>query len=153
MDTDAAGYRLPTEMEWMWASMGATEGVDVLSAGYLKGYAGSAEGSGQTNLGYYAWYDSNSGGKTHEVGKKTANELGISDMSGNVWEWCWDWYGTDATGELTDPRGAVPSTNRVIRGGSWNYSAESLRSATRGGYTPNSRTMNFGFRLVRIDDN
>jgi len=105
-DMNADGYRLPTEMEWRWAAMGATKdsrsgdivgGVNI--NGYTKGYAGSTEaGTGTVNIGNYVWYQMNSGvGGTstlphtsHPVGTKLPNELGIYDMCGNVWEWCWD---------------------------------------------------------------
>ena len=94
-DWDADGYRLPTEMEWMWAAMGADhdaqpgamqDGVNV--SGYTKPFAGY---DGTNSIDDYAWYDLNSSGKTHPVGTKLPNELGLYDMSGNVWKWNWDW--------------------------------------------------------------
>jgi formylglycine-generating enzyme required for sulfatase activity len=145
----ATGYRLPTEMQWMWAAMGATKGgATVASDGYGKGYAGSAEGSGQTDVGNYAWYDSNASSTTHETGKKTANELGLYDMSGNVWEWCWDWDAAYDAGTLTDPTGAASGTNRVVRGCSWYSTASSCSVATRSGYFPNVQYYGLGFRFV-----
>jgi formylglycine-generating enzyme required for sulfatase activity len=147
INTNANGYRLPTQMEWMWAAMGATAGgADVLTAGYNKGYAGSMEGSGQANVGDYAWYTSNSGSKTHEVGKKLANELGLSDMSGNVFEWCWDWNADSyATGALTDPVGATSGSDRVVCGGSW----ATLTELAGGGFPMSVRVLYYGFRVVR----
>jgi formylglycine-generating enzyme required for sulfatase activity len=121
MNTSANGYRLPTEMQWMWAAMGATSGGDtVATTGYTKAFAGS---NGSNAIDNYAWCDPNSDDKTHEVGKKTANELGLYDMSGNVWEWCWDWWNNDTNdyepGSLTNPTGTAVGTERVVRGGRW----------------------------------
>jgi formylglycine-generating enzyme required for sulfatase activity len=140
----ANGYRLPTEMEWMWAAMGATGANN----GYLKGYAGSSEGSAVTNIGDYAWYYGNVGSKTHQVGYKTANELGLKDMSGNVFEWCWDWYGTYPTGEQTDYKGVNSGSSRVVRGGSWGSSASSCALSVRFDGSPDVRGDNLGFRVV-----
>jgi formylglycine-generating enzyme required for sulfatase activity len=157
----AGGYRLPTEMEWMWAAMGATEGgPEVQNSGYAKGYAGSAEGSGVTNIGKYAWYknaaDTNGGhanSKTHEVGKKLANELGLLDMSGNVEEWCWDWYaagyGTGAKNDYTGPAG--PATSRILRGGCWDYDTVHCSVASRDWGGPHYGHLGYsviGFRVV-----
>ena len=133
MDTSKNGYRLPTEMEWMWAAMGADKTSQPNTTGRTKTFAGS---DGSNSIDEYAWYDENSDYKTHEVGKKSANELGLKDMSGNVWEWCWDWFGgtagTDGTvadnGELTDYTGAALGSCRVVRGGSW-YSDASIARA------------------------
>jgi formylglycine-generating enzyme required for sulfatase activity len=157
INDNADGYRLPTEMEWMWACIGATAGgADVTTTGYLKGYAGSTEGSSQTNLSDYAWYAGNAGDKTHEAGKKAANELGIYDMSGNVFEWCRDWYDFYAwydfslSGTQTDYTGAVSGVARVARGGSWlPPSVDALRSAYPVSDSPSSRYSNVSFRLVR----
>jgi len=94
------------------------------------------EYSGSKDLGKVGWYDGNSGGKTHEVGTKKANELGIYDMSGNVWEWCFDqWESTGA--------------NRVMRGGSWNNYAYSARVSNRDYTGPSYGDYDFGFRVVR----
>jgi len=102
----ANGYRLPTEAEWEYA----------FRAGTTTPWS---FGSTESQLGNYAWYYANSSYKTHEVGKKQPNAWGLYDIHGNVWEWCWDWYGTYASGAQTDPCGAVSGTIRVIRGGSW----------------------------------
>ena len=160
----ADGYRLPTELEWMWAAMGATSGSGYTSPTYLTGYgklfAGSnstlADGSGGTNsIGDYAWYSLNSGIKTHPVGTTGgttdhANELGLYDMSGNVFEWNWDWHHSPyPAGTLTDYRGAASGTNRVSRGGSWTNSASLGSVAYRNFYFPYFQYSGNGFRVVR----
>jgi formylglycine-generating enzyme required for sulfatase activity len=100
-----------------------------------------------------AWYDNNSDAKTHEVGMKRPNGLGISDMSGNVSEWCWDrWdpdYYTSAAAAGPDPTGGASANLRVVRGGPWNGYGQSLRLAFRGAGMPLSRYSYYGFRLVR----
>jgi formylglycine-generating enzyme required for sulfatase activity len=147
INATATGYRLPTEMEWMWAAMGATDGgVTVTTTGYNKAFAGD---NGSNALGNYAWWSS---GKTHEVGRKTANELGLKDMSGNVWEWCWDWYASSIpAGEKTDFQGADSGSTRVIRGGSWYFSDAFCTVARRYYDPPHDRISNSGFRVVRAD--
>jgi formylglycine-generating enzyme required for sulfatase activity len=136
------GYRLPTEMEWMWAAMGATDAA----TGYSKAFAGS---TGSNAIGAYAWYTTNSTSKTHEVGKKTANELGIKDMSGNVWEWCWDWYDDYPTVTKSDYAGADSGSARVMRGGSWSNPATRCSVAFRGDGDSDNQSSTLGFRVVR----
>jgi len=156
-DWSANGYRLPTEMEYMWAAMGATsDGISadivggVNTGGYTKGYAGSIEtGGAQVNINNYAWTSGNSGSTTHPVGTKLPNELGLYDMSGNVFEWCWDWYDSYPTGTQADYRGAASGTNRVLRGGSWNINASYATVATRNYSNPNYQYSNLGVRVVR----
>jgi formylglycine-generating enzyme required for sulfatase activity len=131
-------FRLPTEAEWEYACRGGTR-----SAHYK--YAGS------NNASEVAWYSGNSGSKTHPVGQKQANELGLYDMSGNVWEWCSDWYSKDyyKNSPSSNPRGPNGGTSRVYRGGSCYRDAGGLRVADRSGNTPDNRYSGLGFRLAR----
>jgi formylglycine-generating enzyme required for sulfatase activity len=135
-DWNANGYRLPTEAEWEYAAKGGKKG-----SAYL--YAGG------DNLGEVAWYYDNSDDKTHEAGKKKANDLGIYDLSGNVWEWRWDWYGAYSQSAQTDPRGPVSGTYRVRRGGSWGDYARFQRSSFRLLDSPDRRSNHIGFRVAR----
>jgi formylglycine-generating enzyme required for sulfatase activity len=106
------------------------------------------EYSGSNNVDSVAWYDKNSGGATKPVGTKTPNSLGLYDMNGNVFEWCWDLVGNYPSGAQTDPRGASSGYIRMIRGGSWLHSAANVRSAHRSSHAPSDRRHYVGFRLV-----
>jgi len=128
------GYRLPTEAQWEYACRAGTT---------------TAYNTGDTINDNTGWYSSNSGSKTHEVGLKPANAWGLYDMHGNVWEWCWDWYGSYSSDAQTNPLGASSGTDRVLRGGGWFDSAGFLRSASRDYFSPNRRAYDLGFRLVR----
>ena len=127
-------YRLPTEAEWEFAASGGNKSTG-------KKYCG------RNVVNNVAWYSQNSQNKTHPVGLKTPNELGIYDMSGNVWEWCSDWYAEYGSEPQTNPKGAAKSDYRVIRGGSYNIFAKYVRVTTRGS-TTDARYYNIGFRLV-----
>ncbi len=136
-DFSASGYRLPTEAEWEYAAGGGS-----LREGYL--YAGSNEAD------QVAWYSENSNGMPHAVGLKTPNELGLFDMSGNGWEWCWDWYDKDyyASSPAEDPIGPASGSNRSRRASGWQQAADTLRVTFRSADSPSYRGGN-GFRLVR----
>ena len=128
-------YRLPTEAEWEFAARGGTRS---------KGF----EYSGSNNANAVAWFDQNSNNMTHPVGIKQPNELGLFDMSGNVWEWCSDWYGNYPNVAQTNPQGPSTGSYRVFRGGSWSNIAQDCRSAYRYYNSPVIRHINIGFRLV-----
>ena len=128
-------FRLPTEAEWEYAARGGKK-----SRGYQY--------SGSNNISDVAWYDDNSGIKTHAVGSKQSNELGIYDMTGNVWEWCHDWYGKYSSSSQTNPTGATSGSYRVSRGDSWLGTARECRSSCRMYCAPVGRHDFLGLRLV-----
>ena len=135
LDMSKNGFRLPTEAEWEWAAKGGTEDK----------WAGVNE---ESKLGEYAWYSANSRWKTHEVKKKQPNGYGLYDMSGNVWEWCWDWYDTLPNPLPADYPGAASGTLRVMRGGSWIDLAFVCVVGARYYYAPVFSFDCLGFRLV-----
>lgn len=130
-------YRLPTEAEWEYAARAGTEST-------------YSFGDDASDLGRYAWFDNNSGEKTHPVGQKGANAWRLHDMHGNVWEWVQDRYGENyySQGRSTDPQGPSSGDYRVLRGGSWNHNARFCRSASRIGNSPGNRNYYFGFRVL-----
>jgi formylglycine-generating enzyme required for sulfatase activity len=132
----ANGYRLPTEAEWEFAARGGTK-----SGNYIY--------SGSNTIDDVAWYIKNSPNNTQTVGLKTANELGIYDMSGNVWEWCWDWLGIYTSTAQSDPKGDETGSYRVLRGGSFYIDDYYSRSAYRNYTEPDLRNGYIGFRCVR----
>ena len=127
-------FRLPTEAEWEFAARGGNR-----SQGYQY--------SGSNTIGDVAWAEYSSS-KTHPVGTKQANELGIYDMSGNVQEWCQDWYGSYSSSAQTNPTGPTSGSYRVNRGGSWYSGYRDCRSADRNINYPDDRCGLIGLRLV-----
>ncbi len=131
-------FRLPTEAEWEYAARGGRHGEK-----HAYKYSGS------NNPDEVAWYDGNSGSKTHPVKTKKANKLGLYDMSGNVWEWCNDWYGDYQSSSQTNPKGPAKGEDRVLRGGSWYFYGRYVRVSFRSHGTPDYRyNGNGGLRLA-----
>ena len=128
-------FRLPTEAEWEFAARGGNQ-------------SRHTQYSGSSRIDDVAWYKSNSDNKTHPVKTKQPNELGIYDMTGNVWEWCQDWYGSYNSYAQTNPTGASSGSFRVRRGGSWCHSPRLCRSSYRLDYAPGYSDYDLGLRLV-----
>ena len=137
------GLRLPTEAEWEYAYRAGTTTAFHGMPGYLNGT------NDDNQLGTIAWFGSNSGNQTRPVAGKAANGFGLYDMSGNVWEWCQDWYGTYASGAQTNPTGPGSGSYRVVRGGSWANFSYLCRASYRGSYSPDIRVRYAGFRVAR----
>jgi formylglycine-generating enzyme required for sulfatase activity len=137
-DWKGPGYRLPTEAEWEYACRAGT------STRY-------SFGDDRESLGESGWYEENSGSRTHPVGQKGANALGLFDLHGNVCEWCWDGFDerSYAGAPAEDPSGRARVPDRVIRGGGWGSEPRGCRSAFRSWSAPGYRSNSIGFRLAR----
>lgn len=136
-DMQASGYRLPTEAEWEYAARGGKKSINYSYSGY-------------NTVEIVAWYEHNSIAKTHESGKKKPNELGIYDMTGNVWEWCFDRYGGYQKNAISNPiNGLSPGKDRVVRGGSWASNSKVCLVTNRNTRNPTDRVDSVGFRLVK----
>ena len=137
------GLRLPTEAEWEYAYRAGTTTA-------FHSYPAQPTGfNNDTLLGNIAWYSSNSGNQTHAVGGKSANGLGLHDMAGNVFEWCQDWFGLYSSASVTNPTGPATGTNRLLRGGGWDYVSYFCRASKRNLITPDYLLTHLGFRVVR----
>jgi formylglycine-generating enzyme required for sulfatase activity len=144
-DWIATGYRLPTEMEWQWAAMGATDT-------YSKPFAGSTGSNLIQNYAVFGWSTTEAGrtttATTQPVGSRLPNELGLYDMSGNVWEFCWDWSAAYPVGAIADYRGPATGTRRATRGGTW-YHEQSACSVAERSSQLEQQSSTFGFRVAR----
>lgn len=128
-------FRLPTEAEWEYAARGGNK-------------SGQYKYSGSDHLNAVAWHGENSDEETHPVEKKSPNELGLFDMSGNVYEWCQDWYGKYSKNDLTNPQGPSEGEERILRGGCWNSKRHFMHLSYRYSTKPDNRIINAGMRLV-----
>ena len=137
-DLTADGFRLPTEAEWEFAARGGNLSQDFT-------YAGS------NSIEEVAWYANNSGNTSREGGVKNPNELGLYDMSGNVWEWCWDWFSSTyyERSPFCNPLGSTPNEVKSRRGGAWVFNANGSRVSNRDGFAPEDAGSHTGFRLAR----
>ena len=165
-DMSKKGFRLPTEAEWEYAARRQNDNTNATDYGEggsnvwltkLNSASGAKDKWDTAETGEVAWYKGNSGNKTHPVGKKRANALGLYDMSGNVAEWCFDWYDNNPAsndgayeqgGIVTDPQGAASGTKRVERGSSWLLNAYVCTVGPRHYFSPDGRSNGLGFRLA-----
>ena len=163
-DMSKKGYRLPTEAEWEYAARcQGSDGTNADTFGDVRltrlnsASGAKADWNDADETKAVAWYSGNAGGTTHPVGERRANALGLHDMSGNVWEWCFDRHDNNPAsndsayeqgGIVTDPQGAASGPYRVRRGGSWGGSAGGCTVGRREDYSPDSRYNYLGFRLA-----
>ena len=139
----STGMRFPTEAEWEFAYRAGT----MTAYHSMPGYPSGTNDEAQTTT--IAWRSGNASGQTHAVGTKAGNGFGLHDMSGNVWEWCYDRLGSYESSAQTDPVGPDLGMYRVIRGGAWDSSSGHCRSSYRGGHAPDWDFSHNGFRVAR----
>jgi formylglycine-generating enzyme required for sulfatase activity len=137
------GMRLPTEAEWEYAYRAGTTTAYHAMPGYPSGT------NNDFQSGQIAWQGSNAGSQTKPVRQKSANGLGLFDMSGNVWEWVRDWYGTYSSGAQTNPVGPSTGNSRVLRGGGWGSNTGQVRASRRAAQLPSFFNFDLGFRVAR----
>lgn len=143
-EQDSDGYRLPTEAEWEYACRAGS------NAAFSSGNITNTDCSPlDPNLDEIGWYCGNASERTQGVGQKAPNSWGLHDMSGNVYEWCWDWYDEYPSGPSTDPIGPQEGSYRVARGGGWYYVARRCRSADRDWFVTDHRYDRMGLRIAR----
>ena len=138
-DWEQRGFRLPTEAEWEYAAR--SQGME------SNQWSGS---NSEEMLAGFCWYAYNSKGRPHKVGTREPNPLGLYDMSGNVYEWCWDWYGGYSNTKQNNPTGPMTGSSRILRGGSWNNGAYSCRTANRHNSEPDISHAHIGFRIAKF---
>jgi len=148
-DLSVGGYRLPTEGEWEYSCRAGTAGPFSIEEPAYNGNTCWDCEVRLPKLSRVAWWCGSSEDSTHAAGKKKSNPWNLKDVHGNVWEWCWDWWGDYPAGTVTDDAGPAGGSQRVLRGGSFNYYAQLCRSAHRINYSPGYRWYGYGFRLVR----
>ena len=129
-------FRMPTEAEWEFAARGGNNS----QKNYIY--------SGSNTLSSVAWHSGNSGSSTHAVGQKSPNELGLYDMTGNLWEWCDDWYGGYDSNDQENPKGPSAGSQRVLRGGGWNGAGKNCRVSNRDSRYPDYSSDRLGLRLA-----
>jgi formylglycine-generating enzyme required for sulfatase activity len=147
--TSGKKYRLPTEAEWEYAAGGGKAGKTLWSGTntFMNSF-NPFKSIPADDLTYYCWYSSNSNEKTHPVGNKKSNSLGLFDMSGNVIEWCQDWYAGYTGFDQNNPQGASTGSEKVARGGSYSEAANDCHITSRYGIKPGNCSVNVGFRLA-----